>query len=158
MKKDKILDFTLRVSQSNRSELVVVLYEMILEYINDARECYELENVDGFIEGTKKARACVGELMSSLDIKYPIAVELMQLYVYINKLLITSVIKKKPQDFDAIKRMIGKLTEAFNEVAKQDNSGPLMGNTQQIYAGLTYGKGTLTESYKNQGSSRGFRV
>jgi flagellar protein FliS len=158
MKKDKILDFTLRVSQSNRSELVIVIYDMILEYIMDASECYDLDNINGFIEATKKARDCIGELMSSLNTKYPIAIELMQLYIYMNKLLITSVIKKKPQDFDAIKRMIGKLSEAFCEVAKQDDSGPLMGNTQQIYAGLTYGKGTLLESYKHHNSSRGFRV
>ncbi|MFA9376877.1 MAG: flagellar protein FliS [Lachnotalea sp.] len=158
MKKDKISDFTLRITQCNRSGLIVVIYDMVLEYIDDAAECYELDNKDGFIDATKKARECVGKLMSSLDTKYPIALELMQLYVYINKLLITSVIKKKPQDFEAIKRMIHNLADAFREVAKQDTSGPMMGNTQQIYAGLTYGKGTLTESYSKLDSNRGFRV
>ncbi|OYO98714.1 flagellar protein FliS, partial [Lachnotalea glycerini] len=47
---------------------------------------------------------------------------------------------------------------AFTEVAKKDDSPVLMGNTQQVYAGLTYGKGSLTESFSNQGSNRGFRV
>lgn len=158
MKKDKISDFTLRITQSNRSQLVIVIYDMILEYIKEARECYEQNKIEDFIDETKKARACVHELMSVLDTKYAISIELMQLYVYINKLLIKSVIKRKPQDFDAIMRMIQTLSDAFCEVAKQDNSKALMGNTQQIYAGLTYGKGTLTESFSNQGSNRGFRV
>lgn len=158
MKKDKISDFTLRITQSNRTELIVVIYDMVLEYIKEAQECYDLEDTEGFIEATKRARECVGRLMSSLDTKYLVAVELMNIYLYINKLLINSAIKKKPQDFDAISRMISNLSEAFGEVAKQDNSAPLMGNTQQIYAGLTYGKGTLTESFSDQGSSRGFRV
>ena len=35
--------------------------------------------------------------------------------------------------------------ESFEQVAKQDTSGAVMANTQQIYAGLTYGKGTLNE-------------
>lgn len=158
MKKDKISYFTRRITQSNRSELIVVMYDMILEYIEGAEECYNTSNVNGFIEETKKARECVGRLMSALDTNYPISVELMQIYVYINKLFITSVIKKKPQDFDAINRMIRNLSEAFIEVAKQDRSAPMMGNAQQVYAGLTYGKGTLTESFSNQDSSRGFRV
>jgi flagellar protein FliS len=158
MKKDKIADFTLRITQSNRTELIVVIYDMILEYLSEAMECYNQEDMNGFIDATKKARECVDRLVSSLDTSYPIAIELMQLYVYMNKLLITSVIKQKPQDFDAIMRMVKQLSEAFSEVAKQDNSAPLMGNTQQVYAGFTYGKGTLTESFLNQGSNRGFRV
>jgi len=158
MKKEKISDFTIRITQSNRTELIVVIYDMVLEYIKEAEECYGLDDIGGFIEATKKARECVGRLMSVLDTKYPIAIELMNIYLYINKLLINSVIKKKPQDFDAITRMIGNLSEAFGEVAAQDNSAPLMGNTQQVYAGLTYGKGTLTESFSEQDASRGFRV
>jgi flagellar protein FliS len=158
MKRDKISEFTLRITQSNRSQLVLVIYDMILEYIKEAEEYNELNKVEEFIDETKKARACVHELMSVLDTKYPISIELMQLYVYINKLLIKSIIKRQPQDFDAIKRMIHTLSEAFHEVAKQDHSKALMENTQQVYAGLTYGKGTLTESFSNQGSNRGFRV
>jgi flagellar protein FliS len=158
MRKEKISDFTMRITQSNRTELIVVIYDMVLEYIKEAEECYTLEDIAGFTEATKRARECVGRLMSALDTKYPIAIELMNIYLYINKLLINSVIKKKPQDFDAITRMISGLAESFGEVAKQDKSAPLMGNAQQIYSGLTYGKGTLTESFTDQGSSRGFRV
>ena len=158
MKKDKISDFTLRITQSNRSELVVVIYDMAIEYVNEACEHYEFDRIEEFLDAAKKARACIYELMSSLDTKYPIAVELMPLYLYMNKLLIHSIIKRKPQDFDAIKRMLQGLSEAFKEVAKKDNSPALMGNTQQVYAGLTYGKGALTESFSNQGSNRGFRV
>ena len=37
------------------------------------------------------------------------------------------------------------------------NSGAVMGNAQEVYAGLTYGKGTLNESTISQ-SNRGFTV
>ncbi|WP_099467374.1 flagellar export chaperone FliS [Konateibacter massiliensis] len=158
MKKEKISDFSMRITQSNRSQLVVVIYDMTLEYIDEAMEYYGLGKIDEFVETTKKAGACIHELMSALDTKYPIAVELMQLYIYMNKLLIQSAIKREPQDFDAIKRMIGKLSEAFGEVSKGDKSAPLMGNTQQVYAGLTYGKGTLSENYASPETNRGFRV
>jgi flagellar protein FliS len=159
MKKEKISDFTLRITQSNRSQLVVVIYDMTKEYLDEAMDCFNENKLDEFVDTVKKARACIHELMTSLDTKYPVGMELMQIYLYINKLLIQSIIKRKPVDFDAIKRMIGNLSEAFVEVSKQDTSAPLMGNTQQVYAGLTYGKGTLSESYSDQNyNNRGFCI
>lgn len=158
MKKEKISDYTLRISQSNRSQLVVVVFDMTMEYLEEAIDVYDKGDLEQFVQITKKARACLYELMTSLDTKYKIAVELMQIYIYINKLLIQSVIKKKPQDFPAIKRMLNMLKEAFEEIAKQDSSKALMGNTQQVYAGLTYGKGTLSESFSSQDFNRGFCV
>jgi flagellar secretion chaperone FliS len=158
MKKEKISDFTLRISQSNRSQLVVVIYDMTTEYLKEALESYNLGNVEEFVESTKRAKACIYELMTALDTNYLIASELMQLYLYMHKLLIQSIIKREPKDFDAIERMIQKLAEAFYEVSKQDTSAPLMGNTQQVYAGLTYGKGTLAESFSNQNLNRGFCI
>jgi flagellar protein FliS len=138
--------------------LIVILYDMILQYISDAQECYCEADIDGFVENTQKARECVGRLMAALDTKYPIALELMQIYVYINKLLITSAIKRSPKDYEAIIRMIHNLSEAFTELSKNDNSAPLMVNAQQVYAGLTYGRESLTESYTTQDTNRGFRI
>ena len=42
------------------------------------------------------------------------------------------------------------------EVAKQDTSEPLMHNTQQVYAGMTYGKEQLNENFQESDTSRGF--
>lgn len=41
---------------------------------------------------------------------------------------------------------------------KEDTSAPLMRNTQQIYAGYTYGKNDLVETYQDFDTSRGFLV
>ena len=46
---------------------------------------------------------------------------------------------------DTVREVMGKLKDAFIEVAKEDDSAPVMENTQQLYAGLTYGKGALNE-------------
>ena len=60
---------------------------------------------------------------------------------------------------DAVREVMTKLKEAFEEVAKQDTSGPLMENTQQVYAGLTYGKGSLNEVLiSGDEYNRGYRV
>ena len=60
---------------------------------------------------------------------------------------------------EIVREVMGKLKEAFIKVAKQDNSAPVMKNTQQVYAGLTYGKGSLNEVLlTGNDSNRGYRV
>lgn len=42
-----------------------------------------------------------------------------------------------------------KLRNSFETAAADDKSAPLMDNAQKVYAGMTYGKGRLTESFIN---------
>ncbi len=51
-----------------------------------------------------------------------------------------------------------RLYTSFVEVAKQDKSAPLMKNTQQVYAGMTYARGAVNEDYMDVDSHRGFFV
>ena len=41
MKKEQIMDFTRRISQSNRGGLVIVIYDIFFAYIEDAKEAYD---------------------------------------------------------------------------------------------------------------------
>ena len=56
-----------------------------------------------------------------------------------------------------IKPMIESLREAYNQIAVENKSGPVMRNTQTVYAGLTYGKKDVNVNLE-QLSNRGFRV
>ena len=47
------------------------------------------------------------------------------------------------------------LHDSFEIISKQDTSGPVMGNTQTVYAGLTYGKTDLNVSLSDP-DNRGF--
>ena len=52
-----------------------------------------------------------------------------------------------------------KLRASFYEVSKQDDSEPLMKNTQAVYSGLTYSKGGISnETQTDNIENRGFRV
>lgn len=51
------------------------------------------------------------------------------------------------------------LLPSFKEVAKQDDSEAVMKNVQTIYAGLTYGRGTLNETIDSGAdANRGFEA
>jgi len=69
------------------------------------------------------------------------------------------MIQRKPDSLESAVSVLQKLLTGFEGVSKEDTSGPMMRNTQQLYAGLTYGKGTLNETYIDPNDrSRGFIV
>ena len=77
--------YKLRITSANKTQLVVILYEMFLQYMEEAKEAHEKEDVKAFKDAIRYARGCVKELMQSLNFEYEPAKELMQLYVYVNK-------------------------------------------------------------------------
>lgn len=151
-------EYTFKISQANKTQLVVILYEMILIYLEEAGQAHEKADREGFRAGIRRVRGCIRELISSLHMEYEPAGQLLQLYLYANKELRKADIQNSREELLHVKAMIEKLHKAYQEIAGQDKSGPVMGNTQTVYAGLTYGKNTLTESLADQGSNRGFRV
>lgn len=146
-------NFTMRITQANKSGLIVILYEMYLEYLEDAIKAGD--NRQEFREGIRKARGCINELMNSLDFEYELAYNLLQLYVYVNKEMAAAEVRKNVMPLENCRKIMRGLMEAYREVSRQDTSSPIMENTQTVYAGLTYGKGKLTESMVQQGN-RGF--
>jgi len=157
MKKEAIQAFATRVTQASKSELIVILYEMILTEIKEAKEAYEIGNLVAFDRELKKAQKYITELTAVLDYRYTISYDLVSLYLYVNKRIITAIIKRNPVSLDSAETVLSKLLTGFEGVSKKDTSGPMMRNTQQLYAGLTYGKGKLNETYIDPSNrSRGF--
>lgn len=152
-------EYAARVAQANRSELVVIIYELFLHALDDAKESLKAGKEEKGCEYIKRAQGFLQELMDSLDHSYEISGRLLRLYRYVNMQLILSVIRKELVQEEAVREVMTKLKAAFEEVAKQDTSEPLMENTQQVYAGLTYGKGSLNEVLMSGDEyNRGYRV
>lgn len=140
MTKNDIKDFSIRVSTSSKTELIVVTYDIIEKYIDTAIEAYENDDLDSVVFNLQKAKQFVNNLSSSLDFRYSISRELMSLYIYVNNCLMKDIVKRKPNSADIIKQVIGGLRESFREVSTLDNSGKAMKNTEQVYVGYTYGR------------------
>ena len=146
MTKEKQQDFAMRISQANRTELLVVTYDILLEETESALEYYSNGDIGQYRVSLKTAQKFVAELMSTLDYTYPISGELLRLYEYVQRLLIKSDISGKPDRLESAENVIAGLRKAFAKVAESDDSAPLMENTQKVFAGLTYTKGSLNET------------
>lgn len=145
MDKEKQKLYTARIAQANRSELVVIIYELILDSVEAALGYYKTEQTEEARKEMERAQGLLQELRGSLDFQYGLSFKLRELYRYIYEQYTASIVRQKPVQLDACQRIIRGLKESFEEVARQDTSGPVMEHTQQIYAGLTYGKGSLNE-------------
>lgn len=156
MNKEAIKTFTVRVTQASKSELTVILYEMILAELAEAQEAYDKGDMSKYEKELKFAQKYVCELQATLNYSYAISYDLLSLYLYVNKCIITAILRRNPLTLTSAQSVMNKLMVGFEGVSKTDQSGPVMRNTQQLYAGLTYGKGYLNEvnidpSNKNRG-------
>ena len=150
--------FTLRITNANKTDLIVVLYDMILAYVEDARSAHESDDRDAFKDSIRKIRNCMQELIASLHFEYDVAANLLSLYIYVNKELVRASVHYDDEVLDHVESVINKLREAYEQVADSNNEAPLMQNTQSVYTGLTYNKNLLNQDLYEESPNRGLYV
>lgn len=156
MKDEKKQDFTRRLSCCNRGEMIIIIYDILFSYLEDAQQAQEEGNYTEFKTCVRKAQQVVRRLMGTLDFNYPVSKDLHALYRFINELLAFAIVKNTSQNIKDAKKVLKNLYDGFWEAAQHDTSEPLMQNTQQVIAGMTYQKGTLAETLQDSENSRGF--
>ncbi|MDE6740463.1 MAG: flagellar protein FliS [Lachnospiraceae bacterium] len=158
MTKELKQEYTLRISQANKTQLITILYEMVLLYVDEALEALDAGQKMEYKSAIRKIRGCIDELTASLNLDYELAHNLLQLYLYISRELVKASTHYEAENLEHVRLIIGELHKAYQAIEDQDTSGPVMGNTQTVYAGLTYGRNTLTENIADSVTNRGFCV
>lgn len=157
MDKAQKQEFTRRITNSNSGQLVVVIYDIFFAYAGEAREAYEQQNREAFHDALRKAQETVTQLKEGLDFSYPISGNLYSLYQFALERLAECFYKNNTEGLAEAEKVLSKLYTGFVEAARQDTSEPLMKHTQQVVAGMTYGKGSsLNETLQDPDNSRGF--
>jgi flagellar protein FliS len=159
MNKEAIKTFSYRISQASKTELVVIMYDMAQEYLKDAIQALNDDDKIGFCNNIRQVKRVIDELSSGLDMQYEIANELFVLYMQADKILIRCLARMDNEGLDKVGNMLNKLRESFNKLSKDDDSGPVLKNVQQVYAGLTYSSaGGSNEIYNDPVNNRGYSV
>lgn len=146
MTKEQISTYTMRISQANTSALAVILYDMVLDCIRDGIHQYEAGEIPAFESNMGKAQTFLQELMGMSKTDSQTGCDVMSLYLFMNKQLLMSIVKQQPVNLEECITYLERLRASFEEISKRDMDAPLMEHTQQVYAGLTYGRGYLNES------------
>ena len=150
-------DFTRRLSQCNRGELIVIMYDIVFAYMDEAKKAHENKEYEAYKAAIKKAQTAIDSLIHGLDFKYAISKDLYKLYVYAKNCLAKAIYQNRLDGILEAEKNLKSLYASFCEAAKTDTSGPLMRNTQKVYAGMTYGRNTLNENCLED-NHRGFFV
>ena len=159
MNKEAIKTFSYRISQASKTELVVIMYDMAQEYLKDAIQALNDDDKIGFCNNIRQVKRVIDELSSGLDMQYEIANELFVLYMQADKILIRRLARMDNEGLDKVGNMLNKLRESFYKLSKDDDSGPVLKNVQQVYAGLTYSSaGGSNEIYNDPVNNRGYSV
>lgn len=154
MTKEQKQDFTLRISQANKSALVVITYDIFLAYAKEAQEADA--HAEEFAAAIRNARGALSELLASLNMEQDIAKSTCQLYRFAERELIRADVRRDAAPLPEVISIMQRLRDAYAEAAKTDTSAPLMKNTDVVYAGMTYGKNDIMTGSSNAGTNRGF--
>ena len=164
MKKDDIQTFSYRISQANRTELVVITLDMAIQYIKDAKED---QDINSYRQNLRNAKRVIDTLVSSLDMSYDISSQLFDVYMVVERYIISASSRRTEHEgstagymklLESCERMLTMLRKSFYEVSKTDDSAPLMQNTQHVYAGLTYSNGGGASEMLDAGANRGYKA
>lgn len=156
MTREEIQDFTLRITHANKTEMIVVLYDIILTYINEAQRNLEKDDMKAFRESIKNLKNSFRELVDSVDTSMELGLNLLQLYVFCQGQVTRSLTSLDAKYLDTVKKIISDLRDSYEQVAAQDKSGSVMENTEKVYSGLTYNPYGRSENMVDTASNRGF--
>jgi flagellar protein FliS len=145
MTDEKKKEFTRRLTQCNRSQMIVIQYDIFFAYLEDANDSFELGG-EPFKEAIRHGDAVLERLQGSLNFKYELANQLYPLYNYCRRQLALAMATHKKKPLSNAKNVMTKLYDAFVQIASKDQSQPMMQHTQAVYAGYTYGRNSLNEA------------
>ncbi|MBR0091853.1 MAG: flagellar protein FliS [Lachnospiraceae bacterium] len=150
--------YTRRISAANSTQLITIVYDMALDYMEEAADALRAQEEEAAEAALKRARNCLSDLLDALDMQYELSVGLRELYLFANRQLILAEARRHTEPVAHARRVIEKLRESWVQIEDTDTSEAGFDNAQTVYAGLTYGKGTLNESVADPAGNRGLQA
>ncbi len=141
--------FTKRIANANKIQMIEILYEITITYLEDALK-------ENFENNLQKAGNCLDELINSVNIENKTGKDILSVYYFLKKELQIALVKK---DKEKIKNAIYILSifKTTYESISPDNLKPVMQNTEDIYFGLTYNN-NLKLNTQSKNLNRGLKI
>lgn len=155
MTREKIRDFTIRVTTANKTEMIVILYDIAITYLQDAIDALSEGNHSEYRMELGRARNTLRELQNSVDTSIDLGMNLLKIYVYCNKELTKAYLDYDEAPIFHVMAMFIGLRDAYMEAGKVDKSGPVMDNVETICSGYTYNRYMRRETVSTGEYNRG---
>ncbi len=156
MTQEKKQEYTLRITQANKTQMITILYEMELDYISEAKNAIVHGQLDLAERSLCNAQNVIDELIRSVNLKMELGQMLHKIYIFSKKELMVVGVNRSLNRLQRVEQNFKALHTAYREIESGDTSKPTMENTHTVYAGLTYGKYSLNEDVTAVSMNRGF--
>lgn len=107
-----------QVLTATPEQLILMLYNGCIKFMNDAAKAMDEKNIEKAHNACIKSQNIVTELISSLNMDYPISKELSDLYEYVSHEIAVANVKKDPQHLENAKEVIINIREGWVEAMK----------------------------------------
>ena len=158
MTQEKKQEYTLKITQANKTQMITILYEMVLDYIQDAMDAMGASDREMVDRNLGYAQNCIDELIRSVNLRFDLGKMLHKIYIFSKKELMLAGVNMSMHRLWRVQQNFKSLHTAYKELEKTDTSEPTMGNIQTVYAGLTYGKYSLNENVTASSMNRGYKA
>ena len=109
-------------------DLIIMLYDALKKFMILARRAIEKGDIQAAHDNITKSQLIVEELLTSLDMSYPISGELMILYDYILDRLKDANLKKVPEPLLEAMPIVDDLRSAWMEISAQNRGNVELGD------------------------------
>ena len=106
-----------KVLTASPAELTLMLYEGAIKFCNIA-EVAEEKDVEKAHNNIRKVQNIIGYLQSTLDTKYPVAQDFINIYDYLFKRLLEANVKKDKEILEEINMHLHSVRDNWKEVMR----------------------------------------
>lgn len=108
-----------KVLTASPAELTLMLYEGAIKFCNIAIMGIEQKNIEKTHENILKVERIIDYLRQTLDMKYPVAQDFENIYVYLSQRLVEANVKKDAEILTEVKEHLSSVRDTWKEVIKK---------------------------------------
>lgn len=113
---------TSKILTASPGELTLLLYEGAIKFGNIAILKMEQKDIQGAHNNIVRVEKIIDYLRETLDMKYPVAQDFENIYVYLSRRLLETEISKDPKDMEEIVMHLRSVRDNWKEVMKKANA------------------------------------
>ena len=156
MTHEQIQSYTFRVSQANKTEMIVILYDIALTYIDSCEAALRADQKREFRKNIDSLRRTINELTASVNTSTELGMTLLRLYIFCGGEITKAYMDYNPHNLENIRKDMTKLRDAYKVASSKDTSPAVMQNTEKVYSGFTYSHTGVSENVASVDAGRGY--
>ncbi len=112
-----------KILTASPAELTLMLYDGAIKFCNIAEEAIDNKDIEKAHNNIIKVQNIIDYLRKTLDMKYEVAKEFENIYVYLNERLLEANIKKDKEILEEINTHLHSVRDTWKEVMRINREG-----------------------------------